>query len=96
MKININCLADTSHPCFGALIELAQDVGAVTLNNPPPLPRDKRRKKPWNAEARRKQRWVTYAAIANGRRKASQERRLAARKTLIEAGEGHRLNIAAA
>jgi hypothetical protein len=50
----------------------------------------------WSSAARRNQRYVTLACIADGRRKASEEKVLEARKTLIEAGQGHRINGAAA
>ena len=91
MKLNIICVADSSHPCFGALVELAEDIGRVTVTSPPE-PREKRRKKSvsgWTPEKRHKQKLTQLQLVAGGLKKASPEKVAAAIETLRLNGASH-------
>lgn len=91
------CRIDLSHPSFAPFWELANEIGRDCQIKPvesKAAPAKKRRG--WTPAVRRNQRFAALACVADGRRRASKAKVLAARQALIEAGQGHRLNGAAA
>ena len=90
-----SCRIDLSHPTFGPFWELANEIGRdcyikpIESNSTP----TKKRKR-WSHSARQNMRLSALTRVANGRQKAPKEKILAARKVLIEAGQGHRIGAA--
>ena len=96
MLFTLKCNLDSTHPDFAALCEFAEGLDPhCQITKLDPQKNGKKRRR-WSAPARRNMRFTTLACIADGRRKASKAKVLAAQKALIEAGQGHRINGAAA
>jgi len=96
MLFTLKCNLDSTHPDFAALCELVEGLDPHCKSPNSIHKKNSKKRRRWSASARRNMRFTTLACIADGRRKASKAKVLAARKTLIEAGQGHRINGAAA
>jgi len=92
-----SCRIDLSHPTFGPFWELANEIGRDCCIKPieSKSTLSKKRKR-WSPSSRQNMRISALTRVANGRQKTSKEKMLAARKALIEAGQAHRINGAAA
>ena len=94
MFFTLKCNLNSSHPDFAALVELVEGHDSDCQISKIDSRKNGKKGGGWSPTARRNQRYVTLACIADGRRKASEEKVLAARKVLIEAGQGHRIGAA--
>ncbi len=96
MLFTLKCDLDSTHPSFAALCELVEELDPdCQISKVDPRKNGKKRQGR-SAAHRLNMRYATLACVADGRRKASKEKVAAARKMLIEAGQEHRINGAAA